>query len=128
MTGFDVKLNDKQDAVDVSITIDEGEPVLVAAVEFVGFDVIPADHLEAMQNRLPLEGRSSRATASWSSPRTRWRSTSCAITAIRMHEVASTSTTGRRQGRSTLTFTAEPGPLAHFGPVEISGNQASAIA
>ena len=41
VTGFDVKLNDKQDAVDVTVTIAEGEPVKVAAVDFVGFDVIP---------------------------------------------------------------------------------------
>ena len=33
VTGFDVKLNDKQDAVDVTVTIDEGEPVRVAAIE-----------------------------------------------------------------------------------------------
>ena len=38
VTGFDVRLNDKQDAVDVTLTISEGEPVLVAAIEFVGFD------------------------------------------------------------------------------------------
>ena len=27
VTGFDVKLNDKQDAVDLSVTISEGNPV-----------------------------------------------------------------------------------------------------
>ena len=42
VTGFDVKLNDKQDAVDMTVTIAEGEPVTVAAIDFVGFDVIPA--------------------------------------------------------------------------------------
>ena len=31
VTGFDVKLNDKQDAVDLTVTIAEGEPVRVAA-------------------------------------------------------------------------------------------------
>ena len=41
VTGFDVKLNDKQDAVDLTVTISEGEPVTVAAVTFVGFDVLP---------------------------------------------------------------------------------------
>ena len=30
---------------------------------------------------------------------------------------------GRRRKEATLTFTAEPGKLAHFGPVEISGNK-----
>src|SRR6188472_1814982 len=34
VTGFDVKLNDKQDAVDVTLTISEGEPVVIAAVNF----------------------------------------------------------------------------------------------
>ena len=38
VTGFDVKLNDKQDAVDIAVTIAEGEPVRVAAIHFVGFD------------------------------------------------------------------------------------------
>src|SRR6266567_6980263 len=45
VTGFDVKLNDKQDQVDVTLTIAEGEPVRVAAVTFDGFDVIPQDRL-----------------------------------------------------------------------------------
>src|SRR5258705_12766379 len=44
VTGFDVKLNDKQDQVDVTLTISEGEPVTVAAIDFEGFDVIPPDH------------------------------------------------------------------------------------
>src|SRR5262245_59028616 len=55
VTGFDVKLNDKQDQVDISVTIAEGEPVRVAAIDFTGFDVIPPDHLDAMQKRLPLK-------------------------------------------------------------------------
>jgi outer membrane protein assembly factor BamA len=38
VTNFDVKLNSKQDQVDLTITIAEGEPVKVAAIEFVGFD------------------------------------------------------------------------------------------
>src|SRR5215210_6157323 len=45
VTGFDVKLNDKQDQVDLTVTIAEGEPVRVAALEFTGFDVIPPEHL-----------------------------------------------------------------------------------
>ena len=39
---FDVHLNDKQDSVDLTLTIDEGRPVLVAAVNFNGFDVVGA--------------------------------------------------------------------------------------
>src|SRR3954449_9297970 len=46
VTGFDVKLNDKQDSVDVTLNIAEGDPILVTAIDFEGFDVIPPDHLE----------------------------------------------------------------------------------
>src|SRR3954454_3197285 len=55
VTGFDVKLNDKQDAVDITLNIAEGDPVKVAAVTFVGFDVIPPDHLAQMEKQVPLK-------------------------------------------------------------------------
>src|SRR5687768_15578813 len=37
VTSFDVKLNDKQDEVDLTITISEGEPVVVQDIRFAGF-------------------------------------------------------------------------------------------
>ena len=46
VAGFDVKLNDKQDEVDLTVTIAEGEPVLVKAIEFSGFDAFPPAHLD----------------------------------------------------------------------------------
>src|SRR5437773_7923340 len=55
VSGFDVKLNDKQDAVDLTVTIAEGEPVKVAAIDFVGFDVIPPSHLDKMKSDAPLK-------------------------------------------------------------------------
>src|SRR5439155_27257123 len=55
VSGFDVKLNDKQDEVDLTITIAEGEPVKVAAIDFVGFDEIPAAHLAELKKNLPLK-------------------------------------------------------------------------
>src|SRR3954462_1338859 len=55
VTGFDVKLNDKQDAVDLTVTIAEGEPVVVKAIEFSGFDAIPAAHLDDLRKRAPLK-------------------------------------------------------------------------
>ena len=122
VTGFDVKLNDKQDAVDVTLTIAEGEPVTVAAVEFVGFDVIPADHLDDMKKRRAAEGRE---------PRDRQlvvATHEMAVNELRDHgypyaKVATDEDDGRRRKQATLTFTAEPGTLAHFGPVEIVGNK-----
>src|SRR5215475_15936655 len=34
VTGFDVKLNDKQDEVDISVSVSEGDPVKVTAIAF----------------------------------------------------------------------------------------------
>jgi outer membrane protein assembly complex protein YaeT len=119
VTGFDVRLNDKQDAVDVTLTISEGEPVRVAAIEFVGFDSIPAGHLNGLKQRVPLKV---------TKPRDRQlviTSHEMAINELRDHgyPYARVSTAESANGRDvTLTFTAESGILAHFGPVEIVGN------
>ena len=55
VAGFDVKLNDKQDEVDLTVTIVEGAPVLVTAIGFAGFDGIPPAHLDDLKNRVPLK-------------------------------------------------------------------------
>src|SRR5436309_14374138 len=57
VTGFDVKMNDKQDAVDITLTIVEGEPVKLAAIDFTGFDVIPPAHLADLKKKVPLKVR-----------------------------------------------------------------------
>src|SRR5262245_61665024 len=54
VTDFDVTLNQKQDAVDIVINIEEGEPVIVKKVVFEGFETIPPKHLETMTQRSPL--------------------------------------------------------------------------
>jgi outer membrane protein assembly complex protein YaeT len=121
VTGFDVKLNSKQDSVDVTITIAEGEPVTVASVSFVGFDVIPAGHLDALKSKIPLKV---------GNPRDRQlvvATHEMAINELKDHgyPYAKVSTGEEEKTdvkQAALTFTAEPGTLAHFGPVEIIGN------
>src|SRR5262245_25132900 len=54
VTGFDVKLNDKQDAVDASLTVDEGQPVTIVAVNLEGFDAVPPRRLGRLQRQLPI--------------------------------------------------------------------------
>jgi outer membrane protein assembly factor BamA len=121
VTGFDVKLNDKQDAVDVTLNISEGDPVKVAAVSFLGFDVIPPDHLDQMKKLVPLKV---------GAPRDRQL-------VVTTHEMAQNElkdhgypyakvTTQESDGSGkevTLTFTADAGKLAYFGPVQIQGNK-----
>ena len=45
------------------------------------------------------------------------------ITAIPYAKVATDEDDGAGRKDATMTFTAEPGTLAHFGPVEIAGNK-----
>jgi len=122
VTAFDVKLNDKQDQVDITLTIAEGEPIKVAAIQFVGFDVIPADHLKQLQSQLPLKV---------GEPRDRQlvvTTHEMALNELKDHGYPYAKvTTDEQRGASdkevVLTFNANPGKLAHFGPVEIVGNK-----
>jgi outer membrane protein assembly complex protein YaeT len=122
VTGFDVKLNDKQDSVDLTVTINEGDPVRVASIDFIGFDAVPAAHLEEMKKRLPLKV---------GEPRDRQlvvTTHEMAVNELRDHgypygKVATKETEGAGPKQAALSFVAEPGKLAHFGPVEVVGNK-----
>lgn len=122
VTGFDVKLNDKQDQVDITVTIAEGEPVKVAAIDFAGFDAIPAAHLDQLKKAVPLKV---------GQPRDRQlvvATHEMALNELRDHGFpyakVSTDESDSTDGKqATLTFTGDPGKEAHFGPVEISGHK-----
>jgi outer membrane protein insertion porin family len=122
VTGFDVKLNDKQDEVDLIVTIAEGEPVVVKAIEFSGFEAIPPGHLDDLKKRVPLKV---------GQPRDRQLVVSAhemAVNELKDHGFPyGKVTTGEDDGTTgkaaVLTFTAEPGLLAHFGKIEVVGNK-----
>jgi outer membrane protein assembly complex protein YaeT len=120
VTGFDVKLNDKQDQVDLTVTIVEGEPVRVASINFEGFENIPADHLTTLKKGVPLKV---------GAPRDRQLVVAAhemAVNELKDHgypysKVATKEDDGADGKQATLTFAAEPGKLAYFGPVEVVG-------
>jgi outer membrane protein assembly complex protein YaeT len=124
VTGFDVKLNDKQDEVDLTVTITEGEPVRVAAIDFTGFDaVVPPNHLEDLKKRTPLKV---------GEPRDRQlvvTTHEMAVNELRDHgyPYGKVATKEEQAGDDTkqarLTFAAEPGKIARFGSVEVVGNK-----
>ena len=122
VTGFDVKLNDKQDQVDLTVTIAEGDPVLVKAIDFTGFDPIPPAHLDDLKKRAPLKvGK----------PRDRQlvvATHEMAVNELKDHgfpygKVSTGEDDGSDGKQALLTFAAEPGKVAHFGPVEVVGNK-----
>src|SRR5581483_7749994 len=122
ITAFDVKLNKKQDAVDVTVTIDEGSPIVVAAVNFSGFDVVPARHRRTLIAAVPLKAGHPFDRAQLAAAK------ELALNELRDHgypyaklDVDEQNAPG---GKSvTLTFKAEPGKLARFGPVDVQGNE-----
>ena len=57
VAAFDVKLNAAKDTVDATITITEGDPVIVSSLLFTGFDVIPERHLNTPETQLPDQDR-----------------------------------------------------------------------
>jgi outer membrane protein assembly complex protein YaeT len=125
VTSFDAKLNGKQDAVDVTVTIEEGEPIRIAAVEFVGFDTIPSDHLNDLKERMPLKV---------GDPRDRQlvvTTHEMALNELRDHGFpyakVTTAESDSGAGRTvTVTYTAAPGQIAYIGTIEISGNRSVA--
>ena len=122
ITGFDVALNDKQDEVDLTVTITEGDPVIATAIDFSGFDGIPPAHLGDLRARLPLKV---------GQPRDRQLVIAIhemAVNELKDHgfpygKVITAEDDGSDGKHAALTFTADPGTLAHFGPVEIAGNK-----
>src|SRR4029079_11660638 len=55
VTTFDAKLNDAQTSVSITVTIDEGQPVVVERLVFDGFEPLPEQHRNALKNELPLK-------------------------------------------------------------------------
>jgi outer membrane protein insertion porin family len=55
VASFDVKLNDAQDQVDVTVRISEGQPTLVAAIDLTGFDVLSPRQQRGLRDSLPLQ-------------------------------------------------------------------------
>lgn len=118
---FDVKLNDKQDAADITVTIDEGQPILVEHIEYQGFEVLADPDLTGLKARLPLkEGQPlDRALAQ------ALRET--ALDEVKDHgypyaTVRLTDRAGSNDHARILTLQATPGVLAHYGDIDINGN------
>ena len=118
---FDVKLNGPQDAVAVTLNIDEGQPVLVEQIEFTGFDALPPAHLAALRTRLPLKAQAplDRALAQ--------ASREAALDEVKDHgypyaTVRLTERPGQNDRSRVLTLTATLGTLARYGAVDVQGN------
>ncbi|HEY2431972.1 MAG TPA: BamA/TamA family outer membrane protein [Vicinamibacterales bacterium] len=121
VTSFDVKMNDKQDAVAITINVDEGAPLLVDRIDYSGFDSLPARHLDALKARLPLKEHAplDRALAQ--------ASRESALDELQDHgypyaTVRVTEQPGHDDHSRVITLAATPGTSARYGDIEIVGN------
>lgn len=121
VTSFDVKMNDKQDAVDVTVNVEEGEPILVEAVEFQGFEVLPPGELDELKGRIALKTNAplDRALAQ--------ASREAALDEIKDHgypygTVRLTERPGSSERARIITVSATPGTLARYGEIDVQGN------
>src|SRR5206468_2088718 len=96
--------------------------VKVAAIDLVGFDVIPPAHLDQLKKRIPLKVGEPRDRQLVVATR------EMALNELRDHgypyaKVSVSDDDDPNRKTASLGFTSEPGTLAHFGPVHIQGNQ-----
>lgn len=123
VTGFDVKLNDKQDSVDITVTIAEGDPLKVAAINFVGFtEVIPPARVDTLKSQTPLKVGAPRDRQFVVSTR------ELALNELKEYgypyaKVDTSENDGPDGQGVALTFSAAPGKVAHIGSIEIQGNK-----
>ncbi|MDQ3171102.1 MAG: BamA/TamA family outer membrane protein [Acidobacteriota bacterium] len=124
VASFDVKLNSDQTKVDLTLVIEEGEPVMVEEIRFDGFDGfdgVQASALERLETRLSQkEGQprdSELLTLTRSAVLDELRDRGYPHASVRMTEGAGTGARDR-----IVTIHADRGKLSTFGPIEITGN------
>jgi outer membrane protein assembly complex protein YaeT len=122
VSSFDVKLSGKQDAVDVTLTIDEGDPVVVASIDYRGFELIPEAHLNSVKKDAPIQVHKPRDKQQVLTTR------EMALNELRDHGYPYATVRVDEDDspdglEAKLTFVGEPGKLAHFGPTTVQGNE-----
>jgi outer membrane protein assembly complex protein YaeT len=118
---FDVKMNGKQDAVDITINVDEGQPIVVEALEYEGFEVLPGGELDELKGRVPLKATAplDRALAQ--------ASRETALDEVKDHgypyaTVRLTERPGSNERSRIITLATAPGTLARYGEIAVNGN------
>ncbi len=120
VVSVDVEFNDAKDRVDLTVHINEGEPIIVESVGIEGLDAIPADHLDDLRRRLPISAGMPRdqrlILAAHDMVLSELRDHGFPYASVRMIEQP-----GAAPSSVTLVASAETGPEAVFGPVTIDG-------
>ncbi len=114
-----VDLSDAGDAVNLSVTIDEGQPVLVDAVHLEGFDELPAD-ARPKPEALPLQAGEPLDRGQVAAMRDQAAQT-LRDQGYPHATVRVTEQSGMDPRRVELTLQSDPGPRASFGEISLRG-------
>jgi outer membrane protein assembly complex protein YaeT len=119
VTSTDVNFNEKRDAVDLRIHLDEGAPLIVERVTFTGLDPAPPDLKDALDS-VPLRAGLPRDRSFVAATRER-------VTFL-LHDhgypharVGSSEAAGSQPKTVVITFAATMGEAATFGDVSVVG-------
>jgi outer membrane protein assembly complex protein YaeT len=121
VTAVNAALNDKQDAVALSITVDEGAPRLVAQLDMVGFEVLPPNDLAKLRRNIALEAGTVLDHASIGAAHgMAMRALQDAGYPFPQVDVAEAPVIG---SPVIVTLTADPGDPAAYGEIAIKGDE-----
>ncbi len=121
VSSFDARLSDDQQSVSVTIGISEGEPIRVERIVLEGLQSLPDGHHETLQHTLPLRPGAALDRALLQASR------ETVLDELRDHghpyaSVRVVEQPGSSDRLRVVQLLADPGPVAHHGPIEISGN------
>jgi len=121
VTSFDAKMNDAQTSVSITVNVSEGEPIRVERVDFSGFEPLPQQHRTALENGLPLKAGQPLDRALVQASR------EAALDELKDHgypyaTVRINEDPGSSDRQRVVLLTADAGPVAGFGPIEMNGN------
>jgi outer membrane protein insertion porin family/translocation and assembly module TamA len=119
---YDVTLNRAQTAVDLTIDVEEGQPILVDTITFTGFgDLIDADR-KALRAQATLKQGERLDRSNMEAT----RQTAANLLKERGYPYGQVSASEQSAGdphHIRIEFTASPGVKAYFGDIQIAGNK-----
>ncbi len=117
----DIVRDAEDKAVDITVHVDQGAPVVIDRVETFGFDVLDARDQQSVQRRINLAAGRRRVQGDVR----RTRSATLGVLQERGYAYAAVNVLeaeGSEPGHVALYVIAEPGPQATFGRITVRGN------
>lgn len=121
VTKVDIVRDAEARAVDLTVHVDQGPPVIIDRVETFGFDVLAPEDQEAVTRRVTLAAGRRRVQGDVRTTR------NATLNVLQERGFAYSSVNvleaeGTEPGHVTLYVIAEPGPQATFGQITVRGN------